>query len=254
MRVIRPALPPDGHRRSLLTALAMMLVGGVAGAMLAFVPASSPGAAAVLGMAAALGLGVGGAYLLRAVQHSPQRRLSDAVAALLGGSFDDSYALVVQPRLPEVPRDLAALLVGPAAFRTIVARDWDGHYRVRGRSWEYDARGRRGWIACRTNPSFEAARVNDAVLRWARAADLPSHLQVAPAIVFPMRHSRVLLEEPEDEIVTADNAPWWAQRIGKVQRLDAGEIARVVDAVMNASERTHRQAPDRPPTTVSASR
>lgn len=232
----------------------MMLVGAAAAALLAFVPSSSPGAAAVLGVAAALGLGIGGAYVLRAVQHSPQRRLTDELAALLSASFDDSYALVVQPRLPAVPRDLAALLVGPAAVRSLVVRDWDGRYRVRGRTWEFDARGRRGWIACRTNPSFEAARVNDAVMRWARAAGLPSQLHIAPAIIFPRRHSRVLLEEPEDEIVTADNAPWWAQRIGRVQRLDAGEIARVVDAVMSDSERTHQQAVDRPSMTVGASR
>lgn len=254
MRVIRPAQLPDGRRRSLLTALAMMLVGAVAAAMLAFVPSSNPGAAALLGMAAALGLGIGGAYLLRAVQRSPQRRLTDELATLLAASFDDTYALVIQPRLPDVPRELAALLVGPAVVRSLLVRDWDGRYRVRGRTWEFDARGRRGWIACRTNPSFEADRVNEAVLRWARGSDLPAQLHIAPAVVFPRRHSRVLLEEPGDEIVTADNAPWWAQRVGKVQRLDAGEVARVVDAVMRDSERMHQRAVERAATTVSQSR
>ena len=159
MRVIRPAQLPDGRRRSLLTALAMMLVGAVAAAMLAFVPSSNPGAAALLGMAAALGLGIGGAYLLRAVQRSPQRRLTDELATLLAASFDDTYALVIQPRLPDVPRELAALLVGPAVVRSLLVRDWDGRYRVRGRTWEFDARGRfLGGFESRESPDQSLVR------------------------------------------------------------------------------------------------
>ena len=254
MRVIRPAQPPDGRRRALLPALAMLFVGAVAATMLAFVPSNSPNAVAALGIAAALGLGIGGAYVLRSLQPTPQRRLADDLAALLGPSFDDSYALVVQPHLPGVPADLAALLIGPAAARALIVRDWDGRYRVRGRSWDYHTRGRRGWISCRTNPSFEAGRVNQAVVRWAQQADLPLHLQIEPAIVFPERHSRVVLEEPDEEIVTADNAPWWAQRIGKLQRLAPADVARVVDAVMTATERLHQRAAAAAPSTVPESR
>jgi hypothetical protein len=79
-------------------------------------------------------------------------------------------------------------------------------------------------------------------------------VQIEPAIVFPERHSQVVLEEPDEEIVTADNAPWWAQRIGKLQRLDPADVARVVDAVMTASERLHQRAATSPPATVSESR
>jgi hypothetical protein len=236
MRLIRPAQPPDGRRRSVPRAATMMIVGMVAATMLAFVPASSPTAIGLLGVASALGMGIGGAYLLRALGRSPQRRTAAELARLLGSSFDDSYALLVEPRLPGVSTDLAGLLVGPGGVRALLMRDWDGHYRVRGRGWEYDARGRRGWIACRTNPSFEAEKLSQAVMRWAALADLDEHLPVAPAIVFPRRHSRVVLEEPDDEIVTTENAPWWAQRVGRVQRLDPSAVARVVEATLLASE------------------
>lgn len=236
MRLIRPAQPPDGRRRTVPRAVTMMLVGMVAAAMLAFVPSSSPTAIGLLGIAAALGMGIGGAYLLRALGRSPQRRTADELERLLGSAFDDSYALLVQPRLPGVSNDLSGLLVGPGGVRTLLIRDWDGHYRVRGRGWEYDTRGRRGWIACRTNPSFEAEKLSQAVARWAHLTDLDAHLPVAPAIVFPRRHSRLVLEGPDDEIVTTENAPWWAQRVGRVQRLDPSAVARVVEATMLASE------------------
>lgn len=252
MRLIRPAQPGHPRRRALLPALTMVFVGAVAGAMLAFVPSSSPSTIALLGIAAALGLGIGGAYVLRALQRSPQRRLADELERLLAPSLDDSWALVVQPRLPGVSRDLGAVLVGPAAVRAIIVRDWDGRYRVRGRGWEYDTRGRRGWIACRTNPSFEGQRVADALARWAAAEDLPPNLPVAPAIVFPRPHSRIVLEEPDDEVVTPDNAPWWAQRVGRLQRLSPADVARVVDALMNASERPQPAA--RPARTAPARR
>jgi len=45
-----------------------------------------------------------------------------------------------------------------------------------------------------------------------------------------------VLEEPAGEIVTTDNAPWWAQSIGRVQRLDAHRAARFVEAVLSAAE------------------
>lgn len=236
MRLIRPAQRPDGRLRALPRAVTMMIVGGAAATMLAFVPSSSPTAVAVLGLAAALGLGIGGAYVMRALRHSPQRRVADELARVLASRFDDTYALVLQPRIPGVSSDLAGVLVGPGAVRALVVRDWDGRYRLRGRAWEFDGGERRGWIACRTNPSFEAARVAEALRHWAEQTDLDLHLPLAPAIVFPRRHSRVVLEEPDDEIVTTDNAPWWAQRIGSVQRLDAASVALIVNAVMAASE------------------
>jgi hypothetical protein len=183
-------------------------------------------------------MGIGGAYLLRALGRSAQGQTAAQLARLLGNAFDDNYALLVEPRLPGVSTDLAGLLVGPGGVRALTLRDWDGRYRVRGRSWEYDARGRRGWIACRTNPSFEAEKLSQAVMRWAVLADLDEHLPVAAAIVFPRRHSRVILEEPDLEIVTTENAPWWAQRVGRVQRLDPPAVARVVAATLLASEQS----------------
>lgn len=103
-----------------------------------------------------------------------------------------------------------------------------------GRVWEFDA-GRRGWVRCRTNPSYDAISLSDGVARWARDAGLPE-LPIKPAIVFPRAHSRVVLEEPEDEVVTSDNAPWWANSIGRVRRLDSPEAAHFIEAVLDAAE------------------
>jgi hypothetical protein len=106
---------------------------------------------------------------------------------------------------------------------------------VRGRVWEFDARGRRGWIRCRTNPSFDAISLSEGVARWARDAGLPD-LPIRPAVVFPRRHSQVVLEEPEDEIVTSDNAPWWANSIGRVRRLEPARATHVIEALLDAAE------------------
>jgi hypothetical protein len=46
----------------------------------------------------------------------------------------------------------------------------------------------------------------------------------------------VLLEEPDDEIVTVNNAPWWANAIGRVRRLDPASAARFVEVVLDAAE------------------
>lgn len=235
MRLIRPATPDPGRRAALARAMAMVIVGAIALTMLLSVPRERPTAMAALALAAALGLGVGGAYLLRAGRRPEGLRRAEDLGRLVGPAFDDAYALVVEPRLPGVT-DLAGLLVGPGGVRALLIRDWDGRYRVRGRGWEFDTRGRRGWITCRTNPSFDGQAVSEAVARWARDTDVDPHLPVLPAIVFPYRHSRIVLEEPDDEVVTWDNAPWWAQRVGKVQRLDPTRVARIVEAVMEASE------------------
>ena len=242
MRVIRPsALSPTERRRSLLLSLCMLAVGVLAGQM-TVVAQPEPAAAGVMGASSALGLGVGAAWLLRALRPSRTRDLTSALVRLLGGTFDDAYTLVVAPRLPI--RDAARLdgiLVGPAGIRVLTARDWHGRYRVRGRSWEFDARGRRGWIACRTNPSFDAVALSDGFTRWATErgfVDLP----IRPAVAFPHGRSKIVLEEPVDEIVTSDNAPWWANTIGRVRRVDPPTAARVLSAVLDAAERDPRAA------------
>ncbi|HET6379747.1 MAG TPA: hypothetical protein VFH63_01760 [candidate division Zixibacteria bacterium] len=235
MRVIRRARP--ARRWDLALSLGMLVVGFAAILLMAVLPGERASAVAVLGAAAALALGVGLGWMMRALGESRQL-FGEDLARLLAPAFDDSYVLILEPRLPGVPADLAALLVGPPGVRAIVARHWRGRYRVRGRGWEYDTRSHRGWIRCRTNPSFDADTVADAVSSWARTATDEPGLPVVGAIAFPRSYSVLVLEEPDSEIITTDNAPWWAQRIGKVQRLDAQRAARFVQAVLDASEAT----------------
>jgi len=236
MRVIRPnALTGTARRRPMLLALSMLAVGALALELTVLAPTASTTGAAVGAAAAAIGLGIGAAWLVRVLRPDRARQASDALAALLMPTFDDSYALLVAPRL--VVRDagrLDGILVGPAGVRVLTVRDWEGRYRVRGRIWEFDAH-RRGWVRCRTNPSYDAIALSEGVARWARDAGLPD-LPIKPAIVFPRSHSRVVLEEPEDEVVTTDNAPWWANSIGRMRRLDAPGAARVIEAVLDAAE------------------
>jgi hypothetical protein len=235
MRLIRPAAAAD-RRWALAVSLAMLLVGGAAVTVMALVPSGRRDAAAVLGLSAALGFGVGVAMLVRTARARSGLRDSEHLVRLLAPIFDDSYVLMVAPRLPGVSRDLAGLLVGPPGVRALIARQWHGRYRVRGRRWDYDTRSSdNGWIPCHTNPSFDADAVGDAVAHWAREAGEAS-LPLAPAIVFPRKHSSVLLEEPDGEIVTVDNAPWWGQRIGRVQRMDAARVARFAQAVIDAAD------------------
>jgi hypothetical protein len=247
MRVIRPrALSATARRRPLLLAVSMLATGLLA-LELTLLASRGPAMSALGGATAAIALGIGLAWLLRVLRPSRSRRMTDALASLMGQTFDDDYALVVAPRLPI--RDssrLDGILVGPAGVRVITVRDWVGRYRVRGRVWEFDARGRRGWIRCRTNPSYEAGALAVGVARWAREAGLPD-LPLRPAVVFPRRHSDIVLEEPEDEIVTADNAPWWANGIGRVRRLDPSTAARLVEALLDAAEPVNALAPARIP-------
>jgi hypothetical protein len=236
MRVIRPsALSANARRRPLLLAVSMLATGLLA-VELTLLASRSASSAAIGAAAAAIALGVGAAWLVRILRPNRSRQLTGALVSLLEGTLNDDYALVVAPRL--AVRDagrLDGILVGPAGVRVLTVRDWVGHYRVRGRVWEFDTHGRKGWIRCRTNPSWDANALCDGVARWARETGLPD-LPMRPAIVFPRAHSRILLEEPEDEIVTADNAPWWANSIGRVRRMDAGDAARVVEAVLDAAE------------------
>ena len=236
MRAIRPQkLVDTGRRRAYLLAV-MMLGAGLLALELAVAGAASPTGTGLLACAAAVGLGVGAAWLVRAAQPDPARRASEALVALLGATFDDDYTLIVSPRLGVRDRGrLSGILIGPAGVRVLTTRDWEGRYRVRGRVWEFDAHGRRSWITCRTNPSFEAVALTEGVVRWWREAGLPE-APIRPAVVFPHAHSRVVLEEPSDEVVTTDNAPWWANTIGRVRRLDPSTSARIVRGLLDATE------------------
>ncbi|HEY7847841.1 MAG TPA: hypothetical protein VIC83_06585 [Candidatus Limnocylindria bacterium] len=242
MRLIRPAPRRDERRTAVIMSLAMLVVGAAAIGVMALIPGDRVGGLALLGIAAALGIGIGLAWLVRALSRESAQR-GDDLARLLAPIFDDTYVLILSPRLPDVPSDLAALLAGPAGVRALLIRRWHGRYRVRGRRWEYDTRSRRGWIPCRTNPSFAGDAVAEAVAHWARSAiDEPS-LPVAPAVAFPRPWSVVVLEEPEGEVVTTDNAPWWAQSIGRVQRMDQQRVARFVQGVVDAGEGGRQPAP-----------
>lgn len=216
-------------------AAAMLAIALVAAGLVVLGPVPNEHAAALIGVAAAVAFGVGSVWLIRALGRDPAIADASDLERLLAPVFDDSYALVVRPRLPGVSGDLAAILVGPPGVRGLIARRWRGRYRVRGRAWQYDTRGRQGFIACRTNPSFDAAAIRDGLSRWAEEADL-GQVPIASAIVFPRAHSRLILEEPADEIVTPDNTPWWAHRIGRTQRLDAARSARFVEAVLAAAD------------------
>jgi hypothetical protein len=236
MRVIRPrTLSSSQRRRSLALAMAMLGTGLLAGAI-TLLGVAGPIFIGVLAAVAALGIGVGGAWLARVLRPNRSRAIAGGLEALLATAFDDSYTLLLAPRLPIRDTErLDGILVGPGGVRIITARDWHGRYRVRGRAWEFDAGGRRGWIRCRTNPSFDAGGLSSGFVRWAADRgfrDLPVH----PTIAFPLPHSKVVLEEPEDEVVTSDNAPWWANRIGRVRRLDEPTGLRLASAIMDEAE------------------
>jgi hypothetical protein len=235
VRVIRPtALSPNERRRAIALGWAMVATGGAA-ALLAALGPGNGAATGIFAAVAAVALGVGVAWLLRALRPNRTRDLARALVGRLEPAFDDSYTLVVAPRLPL--RDAARLdgiLVGPGGIRVVTARNWEGHYRVRGKVWEFDA-GRRGWIRCRTNPSYEAVALSEGCARWLidrGFRDLP----VRPVIAFPLTRSRLVLEEPADEIVTSDNAPWWANSIGRVRRLDPAVAGQVLETILDASE------------------
>ena len=241
MRVIRPAaLTGADRRRSILVAFSMLAVGALAAELMLLVGRLPSVGTGILAGVAAIGLGVGSAWLLRVMRPSRTHRAPLALAELLAPTLDDSYTLLLAPRLPV--RDVArldGLLVGPGGVRTMTVRDWEGRYRVRGRLWEFDARGRRGWIRCRTNPSFDAVALRDGVTRWLAEIDV-TNVPIRPTVAFPWSRSTVVLEEPDDEIVTTDNAPWWAHSLGRAQRMDAATCARITSAVLDAAEQPAR--------------
>ena len=241
MRVIRPAGLAEGARRRPLVLAGTMLATGTLAIELALLAGGQTVAAlGVMATAGAVAVGIGLVWLFRIVGPGRRRTASELLESLLAPAFDDDYTLVLAPQLPvREGRRLDGILVGPAGIRALTVRDWQGHYRVRGRAWEFDAGRRRGWIACRTNPSFDAARLGEGVARWAQAAG-HQNVPVRGAVAFPLKHSRVALEEPEDEIVTADNAPWWANAIGRVRRLDPALGAAFLTAVLDQSEAANR--------------
>jgi hypothetical protein len=236
MRLIRPAENARERRWAVAFAVAMLLVGVIAIVLMALLPGDRGDGIAVLGIAASLGIGVGLAWLIRAISGNVRGPLGDDLARMLAPAFDDSYVLILSPRLPGVRSDLAGLLVGPAGVRALIARRWHGRYRVRGRSWQYDTRRRSGWIPCRTNPSFDADAVAERVAVWARTAVDDQGIPIVPAIAFPQSSSVIVLEEPDGEVVTTDNAPWYAQSIGRLQRMDPPRVARFVQSVMDAAD------------------
>ena len=221
MRLIHPALARRFRDHALTVALAMLLVGATSVLLMALLPPTRVAPIALLCLSGALAFGVGGAMAWRSVASMRRRSeaIGDDLGKLLASAFDDSYTLVLAPRLPGVSEDLAALLIGPPGVRAIVTRRW-----------------RSGWIPTMTNPSFEADSVAESVARWVRATLDDSTVAISPAIVFPRPYTKVVLEEPIGEVVTADNAPWWAASIGRVQRLDPRRAAAFVEAVLSASE------------------
>ncbi|MDQ4035254.1 MAG: hypothetical protein M3153_04920 [Chloroflexota bacterium] len=237
MRVIRPAvLALQPRRRSLLLAFTMLACGLLAAELTMLGTAATVAATGVMASAAALGLGIGAAWLARVASPGQVRSASDLLASLLAPVFDDSYTLVLSPRLPI--RDggrLDGLLIGPAGVRALTVRDWEGRYRVRGRTWEFHAGPRRGWVRCRTNPSLDAATLSEGVGRWATQSGI-THVPVRGAVAFPLRRSRIVLEEPDDEVVTADNGPWWASAIGRARRLDPTAGAAFLTALLDAAD------------------
>ncbi len=236
MLVIRPArLASGGRRRPLLFALSMLAT-GVLGIELALLASGITTVTGVMASAGAIGVGIGCAWLLRVIGPNRRRSAAELLHRMLEPAFDDTYTLVLGPQLPvREGHRLDGLLVGPGGVRALTVRDWDGRYRVRGNAWEFDAGGRRGWIPCRTNPSIEATRLGEGVARWAVEAGVPN-IPIRGAVAFPLKHSRVVLEEPEGEVVTAENAPWWANAIGRFRRLDPSAGQTFVAAVLDAAE------------------
>ncbi len=247
MRVIRLSSPERSRRGPGILAGVMLAVGGVAAVLAIAGPQRQPEARAVLAIVAALGLGIG-AGMLGQVLRARTSGAPDDLVRLLSDALDDAYLLLLGPRLPGVPPEVEALLVGPPGVRALIARRWQGRYRVRGHGWEFDTHSRRGWIPCITNPSYEGTAARNAVAAWARDAG-HENLPLEAAVAFPDRRSRLILEEPDSEVITTDNAPWWANAIGRVQRLNAERVIAFAESVIETS-----RSGDEPPATGGSAR
>ncbi|MDQ6682872.1 MAG: hypothetical protein M3Y88_06320 [Chloroflexota bacterium] len=233
MRVIRVAAAratPAARVRRASVWLAILVLPAAA---LALVVATPPAWRPLGGVALAAGLTVGVALLVNELRE--HGRPNRDVERLLAPIFGDEYALIVGLQMPATRGELAALLVGPAGVRALLARRWEHRFRVRGRAWEVGAGADQGWVPFAENPSFDALALREAVEQWIAVTSGEPGIPIAATIVFPRAGSRVILQEPDVEIVTRDNAPWWAQRIGRVQRLDAFRAARLVDALLTAA-------------------
>jgi hypothetical protein len=66
---------------------------------------------------------------------------------------------------------------------------------------------------------------------WIQDA-LGTTLPVEATIAFPDRHSKIeLTNDPITEVVTLDNAPWWANRLSKARRMDERSAGRLLEAL-----------------------
>ena len=77
--------------------------------------------------------------------------------------------------------------------------------------------------------------LGEGVGRWAVQVGMPT-LPVRGAVAFPLKRSKIVLEEPIDEVITSDNGPWWANAIGRARRLDPATGAGFLEAVLDAAE------------------
>ena len=69
---------------------------------------------------------------------------------------------------------------------------------------------------------------------WAYMLKVSENLSkpVEATIAFPDRHSRIeLTNDPVTEVVTLDNAPWWANRLAKARRMDERSAGRLLEAL-----------------------
>ena len=124
MRLIQPARLRRFSGRAAM-AMMMLIVGTAAMALLMSGRAGHVAPTAMLVVSAALGLSVGATIGIRAFLESRRRtqELGDDIARLLAPLFDNQYLLILSPRLPGVPDDLAALLVGPPGVRAVSRGD-----------------------------------------------------------------------------------------------------------------------------------
>lgn len=175
--------------------------------------------------------GRGLAGLLPSAHERAAREDARALERLLMPVLDDSYILILSPQIPGVDGALRGLLVGPGGVRALLVRRWFGHFRQRGRAWEYNARGRLGWIPCRTDPTLDGRLVVDQLSEWMRET-LGTVLPLEATIAFPDRNSRIeLTNDPAIEVVTRDNAPWWANSLKKARRMDERSAGRLLVAL-----------------------
>ena len=80
MRLIHPAFIRGMRTNALALALAMLVVGGTAVVLMALLPENRPAAMALLGISAALGLGVGAVMVWREVGAEYNRLFGQVVA------------------------------------------------------------------------------------------------------------------------------------------------------------------------------